>query len=483
MGTYSISCWGSSSLQNNIKTSQLYPIKSLKMFYEGDLQSGIGLAMQEAKLVGCFVTDGGEESQLWENEFLQDDSLKDLLAEQTVLLRLVAGSQEAGFLAAIYPLPKTPTFVLIKSGELKEYIASGVSKEDFIKRLVVVLETRGPTSAPSNPSTTPSTSSSPNPTTQHSRIEQQTANIAATLAERSRRLEAQKRALDAAEKAKRAADAKAKKEAAEAGNPKAVNEQKYAKQQAQRQKEAREERARILKRVEDDKAERKEREAQRKREALAKLEGEKEAEQAIAGSSASALPARGGANAKECAVQVRLFDGSTIRSRFPSTGSLLKDVRPWVDGKQEGDTPYTFKQVLSPLPNKNIEMSEEEHTFTALGLTPSATLILVPVADYTSAYEGGGGLVSSAASGGYSLISLGLGLVTGALGSLFGGSAAPAPPPAPAAASGPSPASASINVRTLGDQRKESKKDDQQFYNGNATNFQPRKDDDEGKED
>ena len=318
------------------------------------------------------------------------------------------------------------------------------------------------------PAAGPSSSSSPNPTTQHSRIEQQTANIAATLAERSRRLEAQKRALDAAEKAKRAADAKAKKEAAEAGNPKAVNEQKYAKQQAQRQKEAREERARILKRVEDDKAERKEREAQRKREALAKLEGEKEAEQAIAGSSASALPARGGANAKECAVQVRLFDGSTIRSRFPSTGSLLKDVRPWVDGKQEGDTPYTFKQVLSPLPNKNIEMSEEEHTFTALGLTPSATLILVPVADYTSAYEGGGGLVSSAASGGYSLISSGFGLVTGALGSLFGGSAAPAPPPAPAAASGPSPASASINVRTLGDQRKESKKEDQQFYNGNA---------------
>lgn len=66
------------------------------MFYEGDLQSGIGLAMQEAKLVGCFVTgrddymphhvlvyrtddcvasDDGEESQLWENEFLQDGSV------------------------------------------------------------------------------------------------------------------------------------------------------------------------------------------------------------------------------------------------------------------------------------------------------------------------------------------------------------------------------------------------------------------------
>ncbi len=65
------------------------------MFYEGDLQSGIAKAVQEAKLVGCFVTgrdyttqhlrpfqllgtehvasDEGEESQLWETNFLQED--------------------------------------------------------------------------------------------------------------------------------------------------------------------------------------------------------------------------------------------------------------------------------------------------------------------------------------------------------------------------------------------------------------------------
>ncbi|KAH6716354.1 hypothetical protein BKA61DRAFT_548341 [Leptodontidium sp. MPI-SDFR-AT-0119] len=471
------------------------------MFYQGDLQSGIGQAMQEAKLVGCFVTDGGEESQLWENDFLQEGSLKELLAEQTVLLRLVAGSQEAGYLAAIYPLPKTPTFVLIKNGELKEYLTSGVTKEDFMKRLGAVLESRVPTSQPSNPSSSSSTaantpasmepsapaaepspsSSSSNPTTQNTRIEQQTASIAATLAERSRRLEAQKRAQDAAEKAKKAADAKARKEAAEAGNPRAVGEQKYALQQAQRQREAREERARILKRVEDDKAERREKEAVRKAEAKAKLEEEKDAVKVVGESSASALPARGGANAKECAVQVRLFDGSTIRSRFPSQGSLLKDVRPWVDEKQEGDAPYTFKQVLSPLPNKNIEMSEEERTLAALGLTPSATLILVPVSDYTSAYENNGGLVSRAASGGYALISSSVGLLTGVLGSFLGGSAAPAPPEQ--APSGPPAPSAAINVRTLRDQRRESGKEDQQFYNGNATNFQPRKDDDDGKDD
>ncbi|KAG4438598.1 hypothetical protein IFR05_005922 [Cadophora sp. M221] len=469
------------------------------MFYQGDLQSGIGQAMQEAKLVGCFVTDGGEESQIWENDFLQEEPLKELLAEQTVLLRLVAGSQEAGYLAAIYPLPKTPTFVLIKNGELKEYLASGVTKEDFLKRLGAVMESRVPTSQPSNPSTSSSTSantpasmepptpvaeqsqasSSSNPTTQNARIEQQTAAIAATLAERSRRLEAHKRSQDAAEKAKKAADAKARKEAAEAGNPRAIGEQKYAQQQAQRQREAREERARILKRVEDDKAERREKEAARKLEAKAKLEGEKDAERVVGES--STLPARGGANAKECAVQVRLFDGSTIRSRFPSQGSLLKDVRPWVDEKQEGDAPYTFKQVLSPLPNKNIEMSEEDRSLATLGLSPSATLILIPVSGYTSAYENNGGLVSRAASGGFALISSSVGMVTGALGSFLGGSAAPAP--VEQAPPGPSMPSAAINVRTLRDQRQESRKEDQQFYNGNATNFQPRKDDDDGKDD
>jgi hypothetical protein len=63
------------------------------MFYEGDLQSGISKAVQEAKLVACFVTgeafshpatsplcsnmslDDSEESQLWEHEFLQEETV------------------------------------------------------------------------------------------------------------------------------------------------------------------------------------------------------------------------------------------------------------------------------------------------------------------------------------------------------------------------------------------------------------------------
>jgi hypothetical protein len=40
--------------------------------------------------------------------------LKSSLLDQTVLLRLKADSEEAGYLAAIFPLPKTPTLVVIK---------------------------------------------------------------------------------------------------------------------------------------------------------------------------------------------------------------------------------------------------------------------------------------------------------------------------------------------------------------------------------
>jgi hypothetical protein len=76
---------------------QQYFCDILNMFYEGDLQSGISKAVQEAKLVACFVTgtssnqhlgrgtdkvslDDGEESQLWENKYLKDDSVSILLA-------------------------------------------------------------------------------------------------------------------------------------------------------------------------------------------------------------------------------------------------------------------------------------------------------------------------------------------------------------------------------------------------------------------
>jgi hypothetical protein len=403
-----------------------------------------------------------------------------LLETQTVFLRLKAGSQEAGYLAAIFPLPKTPTLVIIKNGVLKEYLAAGVSKEDFMRRMHLALRSGAPSTPSPATSTTPrpqasaplvtisATNDRPAAASSSTNPGQASTAVQDLLAERSARLQAQKKEQDAKEKAKRVADAKARKEASEKADvpgSKSAADIKYALMQKKRQQDARDERARILKRVEDDKAERREREANRKAKAKALADDQ------TTESGPSTLKQAASTNSKECAIQIRLFDGSTIRSRFPSSGTLRKDVRAWIDGKQEGDVPYTFKQVLTPLPNKNIETSEEEKSLLSLGLTPSATLILLPVSGYISAYEGNAGYVSRGVSAGYGIVSSGVGMVTGILGSLLGGGA-PAPGPAVEerrdSASSATPGS-SINVRTLRDQH--DRRDDQQFYNGNAVSW------------
>lgn len=266
------------------------------------------------------------------------------------------------------------------------------------------------------------------------------------LADRRARLEADRARKEAAEKADRTAKAKARREALEKAaetDPKKAADLKYAQLQKKRQQEAKDERARILKRVEDDKKERREKEAERKRQAL----GAK-TEEAVQGAKSPIARTH-----TECALQVRLFDGSTIRSRFPPEATLRNEVRRWVDEKCGNEVaPYNFKQVLTPLPNKTIEISEEEQTVQSIGLAPSATLILVPIKGYTSAYENQG------------VVSRGLGLlscVTGAIGGVLGGGGKnQAAEDAPAASS---------SERTAPVTREEPRRpDDHQLYNGNA---------------
>lgn len=213
-----------------------------------------------------------------------------------------------------------------------------------------------------------------------------------------------------------------------------------------------------MKRVEDDKIERKEKEVLRK--ALAK---ERYGALPETPSSSSDLQSSSKSLGTGCALQIRLFDGTTIRSSFSSQASLRVDVRPWIDKKQDnGGIPYTFKQVLTPLPNKNISISDEELSLQSLELTPTSTLILVPVKGYTSAYEGSStGLVSRGVSAGYGIVSSGVSTIAGVLGGLLGAGAT-TPPQERHDDLAPTTTQA---VRTLRDQDRSA---DHQLYNGNA---------------
>jgi hypothetical protein len=42
------------------------------LFYDGNLQAGLSHALEAQKIIVIFVTDLGEESLLWQDEYLAD---------------------------------------------------------------------------------------------------------------------------------------------------------------------------------------------------------------------------------------------------------------------------------------------------------------------------------------------------------------------------------------------------------------------------
>ncbi|RBA19281.1 hypothetical protein FPRO05_09384 [Fusarium proliferatum] len=405
--------------------------------------------------------------------------LSDLLKEHSIALRLKAGSEEAGYLAQIFPLPRTPTVVIIKNGELKEYITPGTSKEDFLRRVQTAFDstaappapapaTTQPTSAPEQPSPPQPQAETPVPSEQQSTpptaAPSTSENVRRILAERAARLQAQKEENERKVKEERARTKEKAKAEAEAGmdtdNARAHKQAEAVRKKKQKDQE---EKARILKRIEDDKAERRLRAEQREKQKLDNLKGGD-----VAASLVNAPETKLSSSSKSGAItalQVRLFDGSTLRNRFKTTAHL-KEVRQWVDeNRGDGSQPYTFKQVLTPLPNRNIDETEEDKPLGDLGLFPSSTLVLIPVKKFTTAYDESQGIVSR-------VIGFILSIFTWIF-SLFGGGDDRTGHRGP---TNDAPASSQERVQSFQNRR------DQQLYNGNSLNFEPRPEEEEKDE-
>ena len=498
---------------------------------------------------------------------MKDEQVINALTAKAITLRISGGSQEAQYLAAYYPLPVLPAFLIISNGQLVLDLRAREERNQFKATILRCLSSTlsqpqrtslsptlssetsmtqptphhtvpqasahaaTSTSAPScsvrsersNPTTNPSLAALAPPSLQSSTLNPNTDTLSSTarstahhanvpssrsqddeltdtvslnatrsiappsaspggqtsqtvqslLADRRRKLELDKNAKEAAEKAERKAKAEARNEAIFVAPDSAKAKQAtYAAQQKKRQHEAKQDRERILRQIEHDKADRKEREERRKAIARAEAEVTDGASGLVDQQLASEVNFSRSMRFQECALQVRLFDGSTVRSRFLFDQTLRGSVRPWIDQHKLDDIPYTFKQVSTPMPNRNLSISDEEATLQSLGLTPSATLVTIPVQGYTTAYSGGQSIVSKGASAGYRIASAGAGIVTGALGAFLGlGSAPDIPPDTHDKAVQRHPEAevtrtgSGINVRTLRDQR--NIQDDHQLYNGN----------------
>ncbi|RNJ60939.1 hypothetical protein D7B24_005027 [Verticillium nonalfalfae] len=483
------------------------------MFFEGSLQEGIAAALLQGKPVACFVTgmhpmpttvvphlnptltcltDDGEESRTWLDDYMQDAPIKNLLSNQAILMRLEAGSEEAGHLAAIFPLPKTPTLVIIKNGDLKGYITSGTSREDFAQRVSQAFSTPSETTTPApsssaaattpslqtppqthQPSTSSSSSSAGAPTP--TQEESNTATLRAVMAERRARLEARRLEEERNAKESRAARAAA---AATDPAPEAVEKRRHAETLRKQRQDAADERNRILRRIEDDKLARQARSAAAREPKLGDVAG------SLASAASSTVKPAGG----QAAIQVRLFDGSSLRTRFESTEATLKTaVRAWVDDKRtDGQAPYTFKIVAAPpRPSRRVDETEEGKTLAELGLTPSATLMLAPVKKYAEAYQAPRrGLLKLPLVLFGSLIGL-LAWLWGLVRGMFSGSSA-GRAERERAREERDREEAEAQAAQVREQRKGKfsqlanlNQRDQQLYNGNSLNFEPRPDEEE----
>lgn len=324
----------------------------------------------------------------------------------------------------------------------------------------------------------PAESSSVN--TQRTSFSTTDPSVQTMLDERRRRLEIDKRDKEAAEKAEHRAKQEAQRAAAEPDS-RLAKQHKYAQLQKKRELAERQERERILKVIENDKVERKRKEHMRKALAAAQVERDTNdgAEGLVDQQLSTGLTQPRARPSDTCAVQVRLFDGSKIRATFNSDQTLRKNVRQWIDEQRvDGDVPYTFRQILTPLPNKPISILDEEESLQTLGLTPSATLVMVPVQTYSAAYDAGQGYLAKGLSAGYNMVSGGIGLVTGAVGTFLGvGNGTTAtrqtePTTRGATQANPTESRPGINIRTLRNRR--TSRDEQQLYNGNQVSLQSR---------
>ncbi|GAQ04800.1 hypothetical protein ALT_2121 [Aspergillus lentulus] len=409
--------------------------------------------------------DDEEASSVWEDEYFKDDEVN------PSMMVIAVGSDEAGFLTSFCPIVRFPAVVVIKNGLLREYLVPEISKDDFRSRLRAALDdtqsttqnvpqnTSSPSPASSSasapvpaPAPTVTAEPAPTPTSALSETEKGQPEASGT-----RQPKHHQQDHDPSPEQTQEAPAKA------AGSDRAPQPTRKN-QQSKREQQVRQYVANIRKQ--------------------SIVEPEKDTLSSPAadtgsgvGPSREASTPRQPSPPKQYRLQVRLFDGSSVRNSFAPTQTIRGDVRPWLDGLlQDEKRPYNLKHILTPLPNRTLTIADEERTLEDLGLGSTANLVMIPINSYTEAYNSSGSsLPVRAAYSAYGLLSSAVGTATGLVGSFIGYN------PAPSESSGSAPTTSSSSgngarsqqpaasrgprIRTLRDQREE--QNDSQLYNGN----------------
>ncbi|KAI2786654.1 hypothetical protein POX_g09042 [Penicillium oxalicum] len=435
----------------------------MTVFFEGSLQDGIAQAVRDSKAVVCFVRDNAPLSSTWEDEYFKDDEVAQLLRHGSVTLRLTAGSQEAGFLSSFCPIAEFPAVIVIKNGKLEEYLLPGISKEAFKDRLTTVLHERKG-SQPTTSSVQQHTAIPAAANHHSSPVSSTTSPISTKSAPRQSSSEASPSSPGSTSQTLQPA----KGSHAQQSNPAKFDDPPAPMSQPVKQ----EKRSNPVRHTKSPSV---------TPQSPRKPSTSKASPATTEETKPQPRPAVPRGPPTEYRLQVRLFDGRSIRSSFTPTQTIRNDVRPWLDQQMTDDRrPYNLKHVLTPLPSRTLSTSEESQALRDLGLGSTANLVMIPVASYTEAYASAAtSLPTRGLSAVYGVVTSAASIATNLVGSFLGyaSSATESSTQAPSASTAPvenaqRPRTGGPNIRTLHDQQ--GGRDDSQFYNGNQLNFEPR---------
>ncbi|KAJ1970128.1 hypothetical protein IWQ62_000168 [Dispira parvispora] len=113
----------------------------MNVWHQADLSEAIRLARQPGKLLLVLITDTSDGTKQFEALF-QDDVVRRTLGDTFVCLKLVSTTEEARLFGQIYTISTTPILYIIKGGLPVHRQSELCSVEELVKQLNYVKQTR-----------------------------------------------------------------------------------------------------------------------------------------------------------------------------------------------------------------------------------------------------------------------------------------------------------------------------------------------------
>ncbi|KAF9433609.1 hypothetical protein BGZ76_009229 [Entomortierella beljakovae] len=423
------------------------------IWFEGSVSEAVNIAnSNNSVLLVCLIqnSENDTESALFESRFTDEKAVSKLSDLNLVSLRLINDSPDGIMFSQIFPVMVVPSLYIIRNGLLADFMNSSVDNDQMMERIKNAVNGQskippppnfvgsgseisssnsqnhsnaGSIATPSIPTvnsqnnmtSSAAETSSPSPssvagssTPSDSPIpsSDRSKNLKSLMEERKLKREKEEReALKQQEKDRRASS----KALSEVQRELSEKQSKKLKDQIEKDKREEAEYKKKLKlELEQDKARRKaEREAAKAARATDELNssqilspGEVRSQNAgLSQARNDAAPALAFGTSR---LNIRLFDGSSIRNTFQATDTL-ESVREWIEqSMEEVDVAYNIVQLI---PHRTF--TDESKMLRDLDLCPSATLVLKKISSASSAYGAtGDGAVPTLLGYGWSALSI-----------------------------------------------------------------------------